>query len=68
MYQKHRMVPDLFVKSLSAEPVKTEPAEPLHINKQNLVGSCPQCPECGEMLEFGEGCVVCRSCGYSKCS
>jgi len=19
------------------------------------------------MLEFGEGCVVCRSCGYSKC-
>ncbi|MDD3053936.1 MAG: vitamin B12-dependent ribonucleotide reductase [Endomicrobiaceae bacterium] len=33
----------------------------------NSIGSCPQCPECGEMLEFAEGCVVCRSCGYSKC-
>ncbi len=33
----------------------------------NSEGTCPQCPECGEMLEFAEGCVVCRSCGYSKC-
>ena len=33
----------------------------------NSEGTCPQCPECGEMLEFAEGCVVCKSCGYSKC-
>ncbi len=33
----------------------------------NSEGACPQCPECGEMLEFAEGCVVCKSCGYSKC-
>ncbi len=25
------------------------------------------CPECGEKLEHEGGCVVCRSCGYSKC-
>ncbi|WXG45073.1 MAG: TSCPD domain-containing protein [Promethearchaeati archaeon SRVP18_Atabeyarchaeia-1] len=25
------------------------------------------CPDCGEVLEFIEGCVLCRSCGYSKC-
>ena len=25
------------------------------------------CPECGGMLEFAEGCFICRVCGYSKC-
>lgn len=25
------------------------------------------CPECGSKLEHEGGCVVCRSCGYSKC-
>lgn len=32
------------------------------------IGHCPECPECGFMLEFGEGCVICKNCGYSKCS
>ncbi len=25
------------------------------------------CPDCGEELEHEGGCVICRSCGYSKC-
>jgi len=25
------------------------------------------CPDCGSSLEMESGCVVCRSCGYSKC-
>lgn len=72
-YQKYKMTPDLFAKNAVQtqqqiqDAAKNDPPVTLNINKQNLVGSCPQCPDCGEMLEFGEGCVVCRSCGYSKC-
>lgn len=31
------------------------------------MGVSPDCPECGGGLEYGEGCLLCRSCGYSKC-
>jgi len=38
--------------------------------KQNYVDKgdvCPECLECGSMVEYVEGCVVCRTCGFSKC-
>ncbi|MDH4222350.1 MAG: vitamin B12-dependent ribonucleotide reductase [candidate division Zixibacteria bacterium] len=25
------------------------------------------CPDCGSKLEFEEGCILCRECGFSKC-
>jgi len=25
------------------------------------------CPDCGMVMIFQEGCLLCRSCGYSKC-
>jgi ribonucleoside-diphosphate reductase alpha chain len=40
------------------------------VEKQNKVDRgdvCPECPECGSMVEYVEGCVVCRTCGYSRC-
>ncbi|NLZ52755.1 MAG: vitamin B12-dependent ribonucleotide reductase [Thermoanaerobacteraceae bacterium] len=37
----------------------------LNINKQHVKGA--DCPECGHTLEHESGCVICRSCGYSKC-
>ena len=35
--------------------------------KTKLADLCPECPECGGMIELADGCIVCRSCGYSKC-
>ncbi len=46
---------------LSEEPV---PQKQNHVDKGEV---CPECPECGSMVEYVEGCVVCRTCGYSRC-
>jgi ribonucleoside-diphosphate reductase alpha chain len=50
----HRTNDSLFTKP-SAEPD----------GKRTIGGVCP---ECGNTLEYVEGCLVCRYCGYSKCA
>lgn len=37
-------------------------------SEREVPDMAPECPECGAMVEFVEGCAVCRSCGYSQCS
>lgn len=31
------------------------------------LGYAPACPDCGSSLTFGEGCLKCDICGFSKC-
>lgn len=45
-------------------PAQDKPSIPV---SKIIAGTCPECPECGSLLEFSEGCVVCRACGYSQC-
>jgi len=61
-----------FVKDrpLATGQAPTVGAQGAPATKQNYVDKgdvCPECPECGSMVEYVEGCVVCRTCGFSKC-
>jgi len=38
-----------------------------NIDNVDRVLTSPLCPECNSVLAIGEGCMVCNSCGYSKC-
>ena len=70
-YISEKEVPSLFNDSKSSNIAASADKKEKKVYKTkasgNSEGTCPQCPECGEMLEFAEGCVVCKSCGYSKC-
>ncbi len=43
--------------------------EAITVSKEQVTGvNLVPCPDCGSSLEMESGCVVCRSCGYSKCN
>lgn len=52
----------------TATAVKQAPTTVSFVEEQDIrTDLCPECPECGSMVEYSEGCIVCKSCGYSKC-
>ena len=49
-------------------------AQPSARRTANVSGSASEdvstglaCPDCGSVVVFAEGCLTCRSCGYTKC-
>ncbi|MGQ9587935.1 MAG: vitamin B12-dependent ribonucleotide reductase [Thermoplasmata archaeon] len=63
-YTKDRTVAGQGSEAVTGAPAEVGPAKQNYADKGDV---CPECPECGSMVEYVEGCVVCRTCGFSKC-
>jgi len=57
------LVDPVVAKAIEAAPAAVAVMEEREIRTD----MCPQCPDCGSMVDYSEGCIVCKSCGYSKC-
>ncbi len=63
-YTKDRAATKPAAETVAGVPPEVGPGKQNYADKGDV---CPECPECGSMVEYVEGCVVCRTCGFSKC-
>lgn len=60
--------PDIIAKTIKDfYEKKYVPLKPICENKKEEKNKITKCPECGESIVFEGGCVICHSCGWSKC-
>jgi ribonucleoside-diphosphate reductase alpha chain len=65
--------PDAIGKALSDKYLDTaampyDYSEPVQQLEMPIAYAQGACPDCGGAIEHEGGCMVCRSCGYSRCS
>ncbi len=59
-------IPDAIARVLEKRYLTREGQPRIGKTEQSLGGE--KCPECGQKVSFEEGCLICRFCGYNKCS
>ncbi len=59
-------IPDAIARVLEKRYLTREGQPRTGKTEQSLGGE--KCPECGQRVSFEEGCLICRFCGYNKCS
>ncbi len=55
------------VKTEAPEPAPVAAATATAAQSQETAVGYATCPECGSAVQHSEGCMLCLSCGYSKC-
>lgn len=66
-YEESKPTLQMVNEKSSSVTVITEESSESKYTKQNDFGDMLDCPDCGSDLEYAEGCILCRACGYSKC-
>jgi DNA-directed RNA polymerase subunit M/transcription elongation factor TFIIS len=50
------------------EELENEDVNESVVEDTHKTANSEKCPECGDTVRFEGGCVICPSCGWSKCN